>query len=123
MSKGFLYLFFASIVQVMWLYNIKAIDRKKIASIKLHELFSKKAFWAFLPIFGYLIFGISNVIMLTKAMKTLPPSIAYALWSGLVIGFASLVDLLYFKQRFTWLQYFFLFCIALGVAGLNFTTK
>lgn len=123
MSKGFLYLFIASIVQVMWLYNIKAIDRKKIASLKLHEIFSKKALLAFLPIFGYLIFGITNVILLTNAMKTLPPSIAYALWSGLVIGFASLVDRLCFKQTFTWLQYFFLFCIAIGVAGLNFTTK
>jgi len=102
---------------------MKAIDRKKIASVKLKQIFTTEALLAFLPVLGYLVFGISNVVMLTKSMKTLPPSIAYALWSGLVIGFASLVDRLYFKQHFTWLQYFFLFCIAIGVAGLNFTTK
>lgn len=123
MSEGFLYLLFASIVQVCWLYNIKAIDRKKIASIKLKQIFTVKALMAFLPVLGYFVFGLSNVVMLTMAMKTLPPSIAYALWSGQAIGFASLVDQFYFKQRFTWLQYFFLFCIAIGVAGLNFTTN
>ncbi len=123
MTKGFLFLLLASIVQLGWLYNMKAINRKKIASIKRNQLFTRKTLIIVLPIVGYFVFGISNVIFLSISMKTFPPSIAYALWSGLVIGLASLVDRLYFKHHFTWIQYFFLFCIGLGVAGLNFTTK
>jgi quaternary ammonium compound-resistance protein SugE len=102
---------------------MKAINRKKISSIKRNQLFTRKTLIIILPVVGYFVFGISNVILLSLSMKTFPPSIAYALWSGLVIGFASLVDRIYFKHHFSWIQYFFLLCIAMGVAGLNFTTK
>lgn len=118
-----LYLVIAAFIQVCWLYTVKAIDRKKLAAIRLNNLFSKNTTQALLPLIGYLIFGISNVVMLTIAMKQMPPSITYALWSGMVIALAAVVDRVFFKLKFSILQYVFLICIAVGVAGLNFSTK
>ncbi|MBE2247208.1 MAG: QacE family quaternary ammonium compound efflux SMR transporter [Candidatus Competibacteraceae bacterium] len=123
MSLASLYLVVAAVIQVCWLYTVKAIDRKKLSAIQINHIFSKNATLALLPLIGYFVFGISNVVMLTLAMKKMPPSVTYALWSGMVIALAAFVDQIFFKLRFSVLQYIFLVCIAIGVIGLNFSTK
>jgi len=123
LSLASLYLVIAAFIQVCWLYTVKAIDRKKLSAIQINHIFSKNATLALLPLIGYFVFGISNVVMLTLAMKKMPPSVTYALWSGMVIALAAFVDQIFFKLRFSVLQYIFLVCIAIGVIGLNFSTK
>lgn len=122
MTIHFAYLLIASLFQVCWLYNIKAIDKNKLKLIRFRNLFTKPSLLALLPILGYLAFGISNVVFFTLAMDKIHPSTAYAIWTGVVLALASLIDKFYFGQRIGILQYIFLLMIATGVVGLKITT-
>lgn len=83
-----------------------------------------KVFWkAILPIFLYILFSISNIVFLTMAMHDIPASIAYAVWTGLVIAVSTVIDQIVLKNGFNWLKYLFLLMITLGIIGLKLSTK
>lgn len=83
-----------------------------------------KVFWkAILPIFLYILFSISNIVFLTMAMHDIPASIAYAVWTGLVIAVSTVIDQIVLKNGFNWLKYLFLLMITLGIIGLKLSTE
>lgn len=114
------YLLFAALVQVGWLYNMKWLDKEKIRKVRFHNLFTKASGKALLPILLYLIFGISNVLFLTLSMKEIPASNAYAIWTGIVLGIASLIDHFFFGQKLRWQQLLFLVILGSGIIGLKY---
>lgn len=122
LTLAFIYLIIASVFQVFWLYNIKAIDKNKLAAIRFNNFYHKKQLLAVLPVVGYVLFGLCNVIFFTLSMDKINPSTAYAVWTGIVLSIASLVDKFYFGQKIKFMQYVFLLMIATGVIGLKFTT-
>jgi len=75
-----------------------------------------------LPVILYLIFGISNVIFLTWSMRNIPPSIAYAVWTGLVIAAATIIDQIRLKKRISIAKLVFVLLILIGIIGLRLST-
>lgn len=122
MTLSFAYLIFASVVQVCWLYNIKALDKNKLAFIRFRNLFTRRSLLTILPVVLYFVFGISNVVFFTLAMDKIQPSTAYAIWTGIVLSIASVIDKFYFGQKISFLQYVFLLMIVAGIVGLKFAT-
>lgn len=84
---------------------------------------SYKRFKAALPILFYLIFSIANVIFLAMAMKVIPSAVAYAIWSGVVIGIASIIDRMVSKKPMKPATFIFILMILLGVVGLRLGTN
>jgi multidrug transporter EmrE-like cation transporter len=122
LTTYFAYLLIASLFQVCWLYNVKSIDRNKLALIRLNNIGQKKSLLALLPLLLYFVFGISNVVFFTLAMDKINPSTAYAIWTGVVLSIASLIDKFYFGQKIKFIQYAFLLMIIAGIVGLKFAT-
>lgn len=122
MTLAFAYLLIASLFQVGWLYNIKSIDKNKIAKIRFSTIFQKQSLRALLPLLLYFVFGMSNVVFFTLSMDKIHPSTAYAIWTGIVLCIASLIDKIYFGQKVGFLQYVFLLMIVTGIVGLKFAT-
>ena len=60
-----------------------------------------------------------SFIFLSKAMSTIPISSAYAIWVGIGVAGAVIVDLLFFKQNISSWQLFFIFTLLLSVIGLK----
>src|SRR5688572_957629 len=92
MTLSFIYLLIAAILQVGWLYNMKRIKKGMLKELRSKPYFTTKKFASTLPIILYLAFGILNVIFLTWAMNNIPPSIAYAVWTGVVIAATAIID-------------------------------
>lgn len=115
-----IYLLVASIVQVAWLYNIKFLDKDRLKKIRPGNFFTRQGVRAWLPLLLYIIFGVTNVIFMTLAMKEIPASTAYALWTGVVLGVATLIDKFYFGQKISIPQYIFLGILFSGVVGLTY---
>jgi quaternary ammonium compound-resistance protein SugE len=116
MTSAWVYLFLASCLEVCWIYTLKVLDMKKIAQIKPAELFTHSGPWmALLPLIGYIIFGLSNVIAISKAMKFIPAGTAFAAWMGLALVATKAIDILYFKQPYNFQQ---LLCTALVLVGI-----
>jgi quaternary ammonium compound-resistance protein SugE len=117
---AWLCLLLASCLEVCWIYTLKVLDMKKIAHIKPATLFKEAAPWeALLPLIGYIVFGLSNVIAISRAMKTIPAATAFAVWMGLALVLTKTIDILYFKQAYNVQQLIFTFLILVGIVGLK----
>ena len=60
-------------------------------------------------------FALINYIVLAKAIVYMNISIAYAIWAGVGIIAATMISVLYFKQKISKAGVFFAFLIALGL--------
>jgi len=85
-------------------------------------MFSSRTLKAILPILLYVIFSVSNVVFLAMAMKHIPEAVAYAIWSGVVIGVASVIDQIISKKPIKPAMIIFVLMILLGVVGLRLGT-
>ena len=72
-----------------------------------------------MPVLGYVLFGIGNIIFFSMAMKKIPPSTAFAVWLGVAMAAAKLIDVTVFKQPYSFTQIFFILLILAGVLGLK----
>lgn len=123
MSIYTFYLIIASLFQVAWLYNMKNIGKVPLKSITKATFWTANTFKAVFPIALYLLFGVGNITFLTFALKHVPASLAYAVWTGLVLTFASFIDRFYFGDKANPWQYFFVGLIAVGIIGLKISSQ
>jgi quaternary ammonium compound-resistance protein SugE len=117
--SGWIFLFLASIFEACWTFTLKALDMKKVFAIRPSTLFTMESGKALLPLALYIILGLSNVLAVTKAMKTIPAATAFAVWMGLALILIKIVDVLYFKEGTSALQIIFTGCILVGIVGLR----
>lgn len=100
--------------------SLKFMKVKDIKEIVWSEFFTHtagiKTLW---PLIGYLVFGLSNVIFISYAMKTIPMSIAFAVWMALALFGSACIDVLFFKQHLNVIQIICLGLILVGVVGLK----
>lgn len=121
MNGGWIYLIIASISEVAWVYSVKYMRFRDIFKMHFTELFAYKNLSLILPLLGYIIFGIGNIILFSKAMKTIPAGIAYSVWMSVALVFIKITDVTIFKQPITLLQVIFILLILTGIAGLKIT--
>ena len=120
MTAAWLYLFLASALEVCWIYNLKVLDMKKVMKIRPSALLHDPLSWeVLLPFLGYIFFGLTNVMAMSKAMKIIPAGTAFAVWFALAIIATKLFDIVYFKESYNFQQIFFMFLIIIGVIGLK----
>ena len=122
LTIAFIYLLIAAVFQLAWLYNMKHVKKGIINEIKKGPLFSFNTLKAILPVFLYVVFGISNVVFLTWSMNTIPPSIVYAIWTGIVIGISAVIDQVVSKKPIKPAKIIFISMILIGILGLRLTT-
>lgn len=70
----------------------------------------------------YIGFGVSlciSMLLLVKAVQTLPIGTAYAVWTGTGAVGTVLVGILIFKEPATFLRLFFLSTLIASIAGLK----
>ncbi|HHY59760.1 MAG TPA: multidrug efflux SMR transporter [Clostridia bacterium] len=63
-------------------------------------------------------FGL-GFVFLALAMRDIPMSVAYAVWTGLGAAGSVAVGILFFHESAGWRRLFFLTCIIAGAVGLK----
>lgn len=71
------------------------------------------------PFFGYIIFGVLNVFLFSLATRRIPLATAFAVWMGASLLLIKLGEVLFFQQRTSNSEIFFMLMIMLGVIGLK----
>lgn len=61
--------------------------------------------------------------LLTMALKYLPMGYTNAVWAGGSTFAVYIVGALYFKEKTSLLEFFFILCILTGIIGLNYMQK
>ena len=75
----------------------------------------------------YLISGgvcyVATFFLLTMALKYLPMGYTNAVWAGTSTFLVYLAGMLWFKEKTSILEMFFVACIITGIVGLNYLEK
>ena len=77
-------------------------------------------------VWWYVGFGVSLVVsmlLLMKAIQTLPIGTAYAVWTGIGAVGSVLVGIIIFKEPATFWRVFFITTLILSIVGLKIVTK
>lgn len=118
------YLVVAACLEVCWIYSVKFLDFKKVWQISWSQLLKDQTqMQILLPLIGYIVFGVTNIMLFSVAMRKIPASTAFAVWMALALIGARIVEIAWFKDSFTWANIFFLVLILIGIIGLKSTTQ
>lgn len=113
------FLIIASCMEVCWTFTLKLLDMKSIFRIRPSNFFTPESGAAILPLIGYIVFGLLNILAITRAMKDIPAGTAFAVWMGLAMVMIKIVDIVYFKQPWSSMQIVFTSLVLIGIVGLK----
>jgi len=117
---AWVFLFVASLFEIVWTFCLKFLDFKKVAAIHWVQFFSDKAgILTLAPLIGYILCGLGNIYFFSIAIKQLPASTALAVWMGVTLVGVKLVDVAWFKESTNLQQVFFILLILIGIVGLK----
>jgi small multidrug resistance pump len=103
-----------------WVYLVAAIALEVVGTVNL-KFSNGFTDWRFAAI-CLAFYGVSFWV-LSIALKSMPVSTAYAIWSGLGTATIAVIGILFFKEPMTALKGLFLLMIIGGVVGLNAVGK
>lgn len=72
-------------------------------------------FWTVVVLVGYA----ASIWLLALVVRTVPVSVAYAVWSGLGTAIVAVIGYLFLGEQIGWLKAASLTMIVVGVVGLN----
>ena len=86
--------------------------------LKLTENFTNLK-WSLAFVFFYVL----SIVLLNKAVQSIPIGTAYAVWTGIGAAGTVLIGILYFKEPYNFWRIFFLCTLILSIVGLKFVSK
>lgn len=107
MSKAWLMLVLAGLLEVCWAIGLKYTD----------------GFTKILPSIFTLTTLAASMLLLAKSAQTLPIGTAYAVWVGIGAVGAGVLGILLFKEPITVARIGFMFLLVVSILGLKFTAS
>jgi len=101
-----IYLLLAGFSEILW-----------STTMKLSQGFTKVG-WASLTVIGL----VASMLFLLQAVKYLPFSLAYPIWTGIGAVGSILIGLIIFKDKVPPLTWLFIACLVVGIIGIKVTS-
>lgn len=103
-----------------WLYLIAAAicEIAFAASLKMTANFSNLR-WTIVFVFFYIL----SIVLLNKAVQTIPIGTAYAVWTGIGAAGTVIIGIIWFKEPASFWRLFFLVTLVLSIVGLKVVAK
>ena len=120
---AWIYLIFAATLETCWMFSLKFLAFSKFKLLTFQNFITSEGLSIWLPLAGYILFGIANVYFFSLAMKTIPSAIAFTIWTAMSITFIKIVEVTFFKGTVSALEIFFLAMILIGIVGLKVVSK
>jgi quaternary ammonium compound-resistance protein SugE len=113
----------AATLETCWMFSLKFLAFSKFKLLTFQNFFTSEGLNIWLPLAGYILFGIANVYFFSLAMKTIPSAIAFTIWTAMSITFIKIVEVTFFKGTLSALEVFFLALVLIGIVGLKMVSK
>jgi quaternary ammonium compound-resistance protein SugE len=104
---AWIYLLIAGLFEIVWAVGIKYCDSFKIS----------------LPLLLVILSMVFSIIFLGMAVKTIPMSIAYAVWTGIGIVGVFTYGVFILKEPISIINMIFIGLILVGIVGLKLQIK
>jgi quaternary ammonium compound-resistance protein SugE len=103
-----------------WLYLIAAAacEIAFAASLKMTANFSNLK-WTIVFLFFYIL----SIVLLNKAVQTIPIGTAYAVWTGIGAAGTVIIGIVWFREPASFWRLFFLVTLVMSIVGLKVVTK
>jgi quaternary ammonium compound-resistance protein SugE len=118
---SWLYLFIAAVFEAAWTFSLKFMkfsDMKTLKFTTFYKLY--EGLPIIVPFIGYVVFGIGNIYFFSLAIKQLPTATSYAVWTAITLVLIKIAEMVFFKQRISIAEFFFMTLIMVGILGLKF---
>jgi quaternary ammonium compound-resistance protein SugE len=114
------YLILAALLETAWTFSIKFLTFKDVLKLRFHNFYSPtEGLPILLPFLGYIVFGIGNIYFFSLAMKNIPITTAFTAWTALTIVALKVSEFLFFQEKISLIEMFFILLIVIGIIGLK----
>ncbi len=120
---AWIYLILAAALEACWMFSLKYLSFTKFKELSLENFIKTEGLTIWLPLAGYIIFGVTNTFLLSVAMKNIPTAVAFTIWTAISIVFIKGVEVVYFHDKISIFEIGFLLLIIIGIVGLKFVSK
>jgi quaternary ammonium compound-resistance protein SugE len=120
---AWIYLFLAAALEACWMFSLKYLSFSKFKTLDYQNFTKNEGLQIWLPLAGYIIFGAANTYYFSLAMKNIPTAIAFTIWTAVSIIFIKIVEVTFFQNKISLLEFFFLSLIVVGIVGLKMVSK
>lgn len=120
---AWIYLIIAAALEACWMFSLKFLSFSKFNTLTFNNFFKSEGLIIWLPLAGYIIFGITNTYFFSLAMKSIPTAIAFTIWTAVSIMFIKIADIAFFENKITLTEFLFLGVIIVGIIGLKLSSK
>jgi quaternary ammonium compound-resistance protein SugE len=121
---SYIYIFIAAIFEVAWMFSLKFMKFSELKVLRWNNVFKPDlGFPIIWPFLGYLVFGLGNVYFFAMALKNVPTSTAFAIWTALSIVLLKIFDIYLSKTKISIPELFFILLITVGIVGLKYYSE
>ncbi len=116
---AWIYLIIASAFETCWTFSFKYLEFRKISTLRFSNLLTPEGYMVWIPLLGYIVFGIGNIYFLSLAMKQISIATAFAVWTAVSIVLIKLTEVFITKATISFPEIFFLSVTVAGIIGLK----
>ena len=120
---AWIYLILAAALEACWMFSLKFLSFSKFKVLNLDNFVQSDGLKIWMPLAGYIFFGAANTYYFSLAMKNIPTTIAFTIWTAVSIMFIKMVEVTFFQSKTSLIEIFFLSLIIIGIIGLKMVTK
>lgn len=102
-----IYLILAATLETCWMFSLKFLSFSKFKLLTFQNFITPELLMIWLPLAGYILFGIANVYCFSMAMKSIPSAIAFTICSAMSITFIKIIEVTFFKGTTSGLEIVF----------------
>jgi quaternary ammonium compound-resistance protein SugE len=117
---AWIYLLFAATCETAWTFCLKFIKFSDLKTLRFINFYR----WhgglpVLIPFVGYILLGLANIYLFSMAIKQIPTATAFAVWTATTLIFIKAAELIFFNQRISFAEVFFMLLIMVGIMGLK----
>jgi quaternary ammonium compound-resistance protein SugE len=117
---AWLYLLLAATCETAWTFCLKFMKFSDLKTLRFINFYKwQGGLPVLLPFVGYILFGLANIYLFSLAIKSLPTATAFAVWTATTLILIKFSELMFFHQRISWMEVFFMLLIMIGILGLK----
>ncbi|MGZ3873564.1 MAG: DMT family transporter [Mucilaginibacter sp.] len=117
---AWIYLVLAASCEAGWTFSLKFMkfsDLKTLSFINFYRW--NGGLPVLLPFIGYIVLGLANIYLFSIAIKQIPTATAFAAWTAATLILIKITELVFFNQRISPPEIFFMILIMAGILGLK----
>lgn len=117
---AWIFLIIAAAFEAAWTFSLKLMKFSQLKTLQWNTFYLPAGLYIWVPLAGYIIFGVGNIYFFSLAIKQVPTAVAYAVWTAVTLILIKVSEITFMQQRISIQETFFMLLIMGGIIGLKY---